>query len=76
MDEKYLEMADKISEAGVTAGIASARTTQPNQIKPKDFDGTCTCGEEIPPERVALHFYNCVVCQGRKEDRRFNSRQR
>lgn len=69
MDEKFLEMADSVSAAAVAAGIASA-SKQANQTKPLDFDGTCTCGEEIPPERVALKFYNCVVCQGRKEERR------
>lgn len=69
MDEKFLEMAGNVSEAAVAAAIESA-SKQANQPKPLDFDGTCTCGEEIPPERVALKFYNCVFCQGRKEERR------
>ena len=69
MDEKFLEMADSVSAAAVAAGVDSARKAN-EQKKPEDFDGTCTCGEEIPPERVALKFYNCVVCQGRKEERR------
>jgi RNA polymerase-binding transcription factor DksA len=73
MDEKFLEMAGQLSAEEVTANLARVRAeiTQP---KPEDFDGTCTCGEEIPKERVALKYYNCVVCQGRKEDRRRQAR--
>ncbi len=73
MDEKYLETAELHLAAEATESLAKVRR-ELNQPKPKDFDGTCTCGEEIPPERVALKFYNCVICQGRKEDRRFGPR--
>lgn len=68
MDEKFLEMADSVSAAAVAAGVDSARKEQ--QTKPANFDGTCSCGEEIPPARVALNYFNCVVCQGRREERR------
>ena len=75
MDEKYLETAELHSAAEATEGLAKIqRDLVRTQMKPKDFDGTCTCGEEIPPERVALKYYNCVVCQGQKEDRRFGPR--
>jgi hypothetical protein len=66
MDEKFLEMAECLTLAEVTAGLAKARITQ---TRPDGFDGTCTCGEEIPFARVALGYYNCVGCQGRKERR-------
>jgi len=69
MDEKFLEMADKISEEARRAAVESARK-EANQTKPADFDGTCICGEEIPPARVALNYFICVVCQGRREERR------
>lgn len=68
MDEKYLEMAALLSADEVTINTARVRALQ--QTKPEGFDGTCTCGEPIPAERVALKYFNCVVCQGRKEDRR------
>lgn len=68
MDEKFLEMAGRLSEEEVTA--ERRRISATTQTKPEGFDGTCTCGEPIPAERVALNFYNCVICQGRKEERR------
>lgn len=68
MDEKFLETADNALAAVVAAGVDSARKAQ--QHKPPDFDGTCICGEEIPPARVALNYFICVVCQGRREERR------
>ncbi len=75
MDAKFLEMAEQLSAEEVTANLGRVRRElDQSQTKPKDFDGTCTCGEEIPPERVALKFYNCTVCQGKKEDRRLRSR--
>jgi hypothetical protein len=60
MDEKYLEMADAQMHSSIEAGIKLARTSQ---TKPHDFDGFCTCGAEVPAERVALGRYNCTHCQ-------------
>ena len=64
MDEKYLEMAGFLSAADVAAGIARARF---RPRKPSDFDGYCGCGEEIPPERIALDFFICVECKAKDE---------
>lgn len=66
MDEKHLEMAERLTSDAVTSALAKVRTTQ---NKPEDFDGTCTCGEEIPPARIGLGYYNCIDCQTAKEAR-------
>jgi len=64
MDEKYLEMAEQVSAAEVTAGLARARILQ---IKPEGFDGNCECGQEIQSGRIALGYFNCVRCQEKEE---------
>lgn len=71
MEENILIMAESLSAEEVAAGLAKARL---KQKRPEDFDGNCTCGEEIPPARVGLGYYNCVVCQGKKENRRLRPR--
>lgn len=64
MDEKYLEMAERVSVAEVTAGLARARISQ---VKPEGFNGKCECGQAIPSGRIRLRFYNCVRCQEKEE---------
>ncbi len=66
MDEKHLEQADAITSALIDAGVAKARS---RQKRPVDFEGFCTCGAEIPPERIADERYNCVDCQTALERR-------
>jgi RNA polymerase-binding transcription factor DksA len=48
----------------IERGIHNARKINP---RPKGFDGYCECGQEIPVERVAAGYYNCVPCQERIE---------
>lgn len=64
MDEKYVEQATELTESIVVAGVATARI---KQKRPDAFDGSCECGEEIPEQRIALGYYNCVVCQSKQE---------
>lgn len=66
MDEKYVELASEQTESTIEAGLANARI---KPERPDDFEGFCTCGEEIPEQRIALDYYNCVTCQSRKEGR-------
>ena len=67
MDEKYLEQADRIATAAIEAGIAKVRIKPP---APADFDGHCTCGDEVPKQRLGHGYFNCVVCQSRLEIRK------
>ena len=60
MDEKYLEMADDFAARLIESGINQARK---GAIMPVDFDGHCSCGEEIPKPRITHGYYNCVDCQ-------------
>ncbi len=60
MDEKYLEMADDFATRLIESGINQARKSA---IMPIGFDGCCSCGEEVPKQRIAHGFYNCVDCQ-------------
>lgn len=62
MDENFLERADELNRSEIEAGIARARNNG-GRARPADFDGTCTCGDEIPEARVALGYYRCVRCQ-------------
>ena len=64
MDEKFLEQADAFAENMVKEGLQRSRAKQP---MPEDFDGCCACGDEIPKERIAAGYYNCVPCQSAKE---------
>lgn len=68
MDEKFLEQAAAIELMQRESGIAAARS------KPETdpaFDGVhCierSCGEEIPPARLALGKIRCVPCQTLRE---------
>lgn len=65
MDENFLERADELNRSEIEAGIARARNRQ--AVRPADFDGTCTCGDDIDKARVALGYYRCVRCQTRLE---------
>lgn len=66
MDESYVEQAIALTESTIERGVTAARS---KQDRPADFDGFCTCGEEIPAARIELGYYNCVTCQSRKEGR-------
>ena len=61
MDERYLEMAEKITLAEVMAGVDNVRLRA--QQKPASFCGECACGEKVPKKRIAGGYYNCVECQ-------------
>lgn len=64
MDENFIETADSLMRASIDAGVERART---QQSKPAGFDGSCSCGEEINPRRVALGYYRCLGCQTQAE---------
>jgi hypothetical protein len=67
MDENVLEGAEKLRELMVQDGIARC---QKKESPPPGFDGTCGCGDDIPPERIALGYYRCLSCQERLEKSR------
>ena len=67
MDEKYLEMAGDSERSAINAGVRKSQESK--QLRPVGFDGTCTCGEEIPEGRVSLGYYNCAECQAALERR-------
>lgn len=66
MDENQLEMADALTNSIIEAGITQARK---QQNRPEDFEGDCSCGAAIQPERVNAGYYNCIPCQERIESR-------
>lgn len=61
MDERYLEMAEKITLAETQAGVDNVRLRA--QRKPLDFVGNCLCGEKVPKKRIAAGYFNCIECQ-------------
>lgn len=74
MDEKNLEQAEELAASMIASGIARAGI---KKKRPEDFEGICPdCAiEEVPEERVALGYYNCVACQSKEEARgRFYAR--
>lgn len=60
MDEKYLEMAGDFAARIIESGIERSRKSA---TMPIDFDGHCSCGEEIPKIRIDHGYFNCVDCQ-------------
>lgn len=66
MDEKYLEMADALTQSERDTGIAAARRVEK---APASFNGVdCVdCEGEIPAGRLALGKFRCVNCQEYKE---------
>jgi RNA polymerase-binding transcription factor DksA len=66
MDEKFVELAEEITRASVITGIEKARE---KKRRPDNFDGLCECGDEVPPGRMGLGFFNCIVCQQQQERR-------
>ncbi len=60
MDEKELELADAITALAIESGIKRSRQ---RSVMPADFDGHCSCGDEIPQGRIAFGYYNCTECQ-------------
>lgn len=67
MDEYLLVGAEKLAEEAVQKGIERCRT---KDGPPTGFDGSCKCGEDIDPRRIALGYYRCLDCQTRLERRR------
>lgn len=68
MDEKYYEMAERLSTATIEAGINHIRKSV--QSRPVHFVGQCTCGEDVPQARIDAGYYNCVDCQSATETQR------
>jgi len=64
MDEKYIEIADALTNSIIEDGIKNARNAQK---RPEDFEGDCSCGAAIQPARVDAGYYNCIPCQERIE---------
>ena len=73
MRENLPDEVDRASEnEAILAeeGVARARmAAQPNP--PKDWDGeTCyECGNEMPKERLAMRWHQCVPCKSLIEKR-------
>jgi RNA polymerase-binding transcription factor DksA len=65
MDEKYMEFAEELTEMMRNEGLRNVRLANAPESHP-DFDGAhCVdCGDEIPPERLAIKRVRCVLCQG------------
>lgn len=71
MDENFLETAEKLSQLAVDIAVGRVRSS--NQERPKNFDGCCECGDDVPAERISLGYYRCITCQSateRMRDRR------
>jgi len=78
MYERHADPIDEAAalEASITeSAIAAARQSSAPEMHP-DFDGeTCvSCGDFIPPARLALMKIRCVVCQSRLEKQRAQAR--
>lgn len=68
-EDKLIEMAEAYIAAVVDNGIRQSREGL-RRAPPDGYDGTCQeCGEDVPPARQALGFYNCVECQAAHEAR-------
>ena len=67
-EDRLIEQAEEIVAAMVDNGIQKSRDAL-RRAPPTDYDGTCPdCGEDVPDERQALGFYNCVDCQTIQEN--------
>ena len=66
MDENQLELADVLMNSIIEGGIKRARVVQK---RPEDFEGVCSCGTDIPSQRIDAGYYNCVFCQEQIESR-------
>ena len=62
--DKAAEIQDTMNNAGIAA---AALQTAPE--KHPDFDGAncVTCGDEMPPVRLAYGRIRCVICQTKLE---------
>lgn len=60
-----LDEASVLTASIVDGGIAAARRATEPEHHP-DFDGeSCvSCGDTIPPQRLAMGRVRCVSCQG------------
>lgn len=67
MDEKFIEVADALTQSMIDQAIEATRHRA--EKPPEGFDGTCECGEMIPEARITLGYYRCVCCQSNIEER-------
>lgn len=65
LNDKTLEMAERIVSAAVEERVAQARALQRDNPKFASWDGeTCfDCGGDIPEERIEMGRVRCVHCQ-------------
>lgn len=65
LNDKTLEMADRLIAAEVDNRVAQARTKQCDLPQFIAWDGeTCfDCGDDIPEERLEMGRVRCVPCQ-------------
>jgi hypothetical protein len=62
VDEKDFEIAAQLEQLERDSAINKARQSARILPAPPDFDGTCDCGTEIPPKRIAMGYFRCVDC--------------
>jgi RNA polymerase-binding transcription factor DksA len=67
MDEKQMELADALTNSIIEGAISKARLTQ---VRPKNYEGFCECGAEVPQRRVDAGYFNCLFCQEHIEHRK------
>ena len=65
LNDKTLEMAERLVAAQVDNQVAKARTRQSDLVQFASWDGeTCfDCSEDIPEERIEMGRVRCVHCQ-------------
>jgi RNA polymerase-binding transcription factor DksA len=65
LNDKTLEMAERLVAAQVDVQVARARTKQSDLAQFAGWDGeTCfDCGDAYPAERIAMGRVRCVHCQ-------------
>lgn len=69
MDESDFEIATRMIEKEIEAGIHSVRRRKSDV--PQRPDGTCVdCDQQIPTARAVLGFARCVPCQSKREQRK------
>lgn len=67
MDEKDFEIAAQLEQMERDSAIAKVRHRAIRASPPPEFDGSCTCGADIPPGRIAAGYWVCVDCVAEEE---------
>lgn len=69
LDDKTLEMAERLANSVVEERVQAARTRQCDKVEFRGWDGeTCfDCGEDMPEERIEMGRVRCVPCQSKAE---------